>query len=160
MVRAANRQTGVASFFRDLADSIEITGFTLHSFAAGQDDVHLLVRWTFRSITSGQQALMTMHHYWRIRDGKIDHFRGSENTEQTALVLTPDLTPRACSPAPRSDPYGQDRPSVSSGAPPGRRSHRMQIRTICAPQLMRYTPILTAPICANFDLVPLENRIG
>jgi uncharacterized protein len=84
---------GVASFFQDLADSIEITEFTPHSFAAGQDDVHLLVRWTFRSIITGQQASMTMHHYWRIRDGKIDHFRGSEDTQQTALVLTPDLAP-------------------------------------------------------------------
>jgi hypothetical protein len=36
---------------------------------------------------------MTMHHYWRIRDGKIEHFRGSEDTEQTARILTPDLTP-------------------------------------------------------------------
>ena len=36
----------------------------------------------------------------------------------------------------------------------------MQIRTICAPQLMRYTPILTAPICTNFAIFPLENRIG
>jgi len=83
---------GVASFFRDLAGSIEITEFTPHSFAAGQDDVHLLVRWTFRSITTGQQASMTMHHYWRIRDGKIEYFRGSEDTEQTARILTPDLT--------------------------------------------------------------------
>jgi len=30
---------------------------------------------------------MTMHHYWRIRDGKIECFRGSEDTEQTARVL-------------------------------------------------------------------------
>ena len=36
---------------------------------------------------------MTMHHYWRVRDGKIEYFRGSEDTEQTARVLTPDLTP-------------------------------------------------------------------
>jgi hypothetical protein len=36
---------------------------------------------------------MTMHHYWRIRDGKIEYFRGREDTEQTARVLTPDLTP-------------------------------------------------------------------
>ena len=86
-------KAGVASFFSDLADSIEITEFTPHSFAAGQDDVHLLVRWTFRSVTTGQQASMTMHHYWRIRDGKIEHFRGSEDTEQTARILTPDLTP-------------------------------------------------------------------
>jgi ketosteroid isomerase-like protein len=67
--------------------------FTPHSFAAGQDDVHLLVRWTFRSAITGRQASMAMHHYLRIRDGKIEHFRGSEDTVQTALVLTPDLTP-------------------------------------------------------------------
>jgi ketosteroid isomerase-like protein len=81
-------KTGVESFFRDLAESIEITEFTPHGFAAGQDDVHLLVRWTFRSVITGRQASMTMHHYWRIRDGKIEYFRGSEDTEQTARVLT------------------------------------------------------------------------
>jgi ketosteroid isomerase-like protein len=85
-------KTGVASFFRDLAESIEITEFVPHSFASGDDDVHLLVRWTFRSVTTGQQASMTMHHYWRIRDGKIDVFRGSEDTEQTARALTPAPT--------------------------------------------------------------------
>ena len=84
---------GVESFFRDLGGSIEITDFTPHSFAAGQDDVHLLVRWTFRSIATGQQASMTMHHYWRIRAGKVEYFRGSEDTEQTARVLAPALTP-------------------------------------------------------------------
>ena len=35
---------------------------------------------------------MTMHHYWRIRDGKIEYFRGSEDTEQTARVLAQSLT--------------------------------------------------------------------
>ena len=78
---------GVGSFFRDIAESIEITEFPPHAFAAGQDDVHLLVRWTYRSRVTGRQASMNMHHYWRIRDGKIDYFRGAEDTEQTARVL-------------------------------------------------------------------------
>ena len=86
-------KAGAASFFSDLAGSIEITEFTPHSFAAGQDDVHLLVRWTFRSLTTGRPASMTMHHYWRLRDGKIEYFRGSEDTGQTARILTPDLIP-------------------------------------------------------------------
>jgi len=86
-------KTGVASFFRDLAESIEITEFAPRSFAAGDDDVHLLVRWTFRSISTGQQASMTMHHYWRIRDRKVEYFRGSEDTEQTARVLSAMLAP-------------------------------------------------------------------
>lgn len=41
----------------------------------------------------GQQPSMTMHHYWRIRDGKIERFRGSEDTAQTARILTADLAP-------------------------------------------------------------------
>ena len=86
-------KTGVASFFRDLAENIEITEFIPHGFAAGGDDVHLLVRFGFRSVTTGRQASMTMHHYWRVRNGKIEYFRGSEDTEQTARVLTPELTP-------------------------------------------------------------------
>ncbi len=28
-----------------------------------------------------------MHHYWRLRDGKVDYFRGSEDTELTAQAL-------------------------------------------------------------------------
>ena len=83
---------GVAAFFRDLADSIEITEFAPHLLRhRRQNDVHLLVRWTFRSLATGRQASMTMHHYWRLRDGKIEHFRGSEDTEQTARILTPEL---------------------------------------------------------------------
>ena len=80
-------RAGVASFFSDLAASIEITEFIPDSFATGEDDVHLLVRWTFRSIATGRQASMTMHHYWRIRDGRVERFRGSEDTELTARVF-------------------------------------------------------------------------
>ena len=78
---------GVAGFFSDLASSIEIGAFTPHSFAAGQDDVHLLVDWTIRSARTGREASMTMHHYWRIGDGKATYFRGSEDTELTARVF-------------------------------------------------------------------------
>lgn len=90
-------KTGVAGFFRDLSESVEITEFTPHSFAAGQNDVHLLVRWVFRSVATGRQASMTMHHYWHIRDGKIAQFRGSEDTEQTATALAAELAPAPAS---------------------------------------------------------------
>jgi hypothetical protein len=69
---------GVESFFSDLASSIEIGVFTPHSFAAGQDDVHLLVDWTIRSARTAREASMTMHHHWRICDGKATYFRSSE----------------------------------------------------------------------------------
>lgn len=78
---------GVASFFTDLAASVEISAFTPHSFAAGGDGVHLLVDWTIRPVTASREASMTMHHYWRLRDGKVTFFRGSEDTELTAEVF-------------------------------------------------------------------------
>ncbi len=78
---------GVASFFSDLATSIEISAFTPHSFTAGEHDVHLLVDWTIRPITAGREVSMTMHHYWRLRDGQVTYFRGSEDTELTAQAF-------------------------------------------------------------------------
>ena len=36
---------------------------------------------------AGREAAMTMHHYWRLRQGKVEYFRGSEDTEQTALIF-------------------------------------------------------------------------
>jgi uncharacterized protein len=80
-------KAGVADFFTDLANSIEISEFTPHSFAAGENDVHLLVNFGWRSIATGRQTSMTMHHYWRFRDSKVDQFRGSEDTELTAQTL-------------------------------------------------------------------------
>jgi ketosteroid isomerase-like protein len=80
-------KTGVESFFSDLASNIEILEFTPHGFAVGENDVHLLVQWTFKSIATGREASMIMHHYWRFRDGRVEHFRGSEDTEQTARVF-------------------------------------------------------------------------
>lgn len=78
---------GAASFFADLGTSIEITAFTPHSFAAADDNVHLLVDWTYKALKTGREVSMTMHHFWRLRDGKITYFRGSEDTELTAQAF-------------------------------------------------------------------------
>ncbi|MBV9197451.1 MAG: nuclear transport factor 2 family protein [Solirubrobacterales bacterium] len=78
---------GAASFFAELGQNIEVSDFRPHSFATGENDVHCLVDWTFRSRSTDREATMTMHHYWRFRDGKIAYFRGSEDTEQTAKLF-------------------------------------------------------------------------
>lgn len=78
---------GVASFFEDINTSVEISEFTTHSFAAGDDDVHLLVDWTFRPIANGRETSMTMHHYWQLRDGEVARFRGSEDSALTAQAF-------------------------------------------------------------------------
>jgi hypothetical protein len=32
---------------------------------------------------------MNLHHYWRFRDGKVEYYRGSEDTAQTVAALEP-----------------------------------------------------------------------
>ncbi len=83
-----NGKDATSRFFAELGENIEVSDFRPHSFATGQDDVHCLVDWTFRSRAAGREARMTMHHYWRFRDGKIAYFRGSEDTEQTAALFS------------------------------------------------------------------------
>ena len=80
-------KAGVASFFDDINSSIEILAFTPRNFTAADDDVHLLVDWTFRPIATGREASMTMHHYWRLRHGKVERFRGSEDSAVTAQAF-------------------------------------------------------------------------
>jgi uncharacterized protein len=78
---------GVASFFEDINASVEISEFTTRSYAAGDDDVHLLVDWTFRPLANGRETSMTMHHYWQLRGGKVARFRGSEDSALTAQAF-------------------------------------------------------------------------
>ena len=78
---------GAASFFGEIGNNVEVADFRPHSFAAGENDVHCLVDWSFRARSTGREATMTMHHYWRFSDGKIAYFRGSEDTEQTAKLF-------------------------------------------------------------------------
>lgn len=30
---------------------------------------------------------MNLHHYWRFRDGKVEYYRGSEDSAQAAAML-------------------------------------------------------------------------
>ena len=52
-----------------------------------ENDVHLLVDWTFRPLANGSPTSMTMHHYWRLREGQVEYFRGSEDSALTAAAF-------------------------------------------------------------------------
>ena len=41
-----------------------------------------------RGLSTGREAAMNLHHYFRFRDGKIAYYRGSEDTAQTLAALT------------------------------------------------------------------------
>jgi hypothetical protein len=77
----------VARFFGELAASIQMLEFTPIAVAASDHGVFAIVRTRFRALASGREATMHLHHYFGFRDGKVEFFRGSEDTAQTAMAL-------------------------------------------------------------------------
>jgi ketosteroid isomerase-like protein len=80
-----NGKQAVAAFFSDFGSTIETEEFIPVSFAANDTDVLTVVRFRGRSRSTGKEAAMNLHHFFRFRDGKIAYYRG---TEDTALVET------------------------------------------------------------------------
>jgi ketosteroid isomerase-like protein len=46
-------------------------------------EVFVLIPFTARVKATGRSYTMNLHHYWHFRDGKIDRYRGSEDSAQT-----------------------------------------------------------------------------
>ena len=78
---------GVASFFTDFGAAMDVEEFTPLTFAANDDDVLSVVRFRARSRATGKTAVMQLHHWFHFRDGKIDYYRGTEDTAITAATL-------------------------------------------------------------------------
>jgi ketosteroid isomerase-like protein len=77
----------VVSFFEALGGAMETTEFTPLVVMGDGDDVLTVVRYGARSRTNGRTATMELHHHWKLRDGKITHYRGAEDTLQTLQVF-------------------------------------------------------------------------
>jgi uncharacterized protein len=77
----------VAQFFTDFGSTMEVEEFTPVSIAANDTDVLSVVRFRVRSRATGKTAAMDLHHWFTFRDGKIAHYRGTEDTAQTQAVL-------------------------------------------------------------------------
>ena len=80
-------QGAVAAFFADFGATMEVEEFTPVSIAANDTDVLSVVRFRARSRATGKTAAMQLHHFFKVRDGKIAYYRGTEDTAQTAAVL-------------------------------------------------------------------------
>jgi ketosteroid isomerase-like protein len=66
---------------------VDTQEFTPLAFATSDTEVMVLIRYRVTAKASGREASMQIHHYWRFRDGSVDQWRGSEDTEQTAALL-------------------------------------------------------------------------
>lgn len=77
----------VARFFEEIGGGIEVSEFTPLTYAATENEVLTLVRFAFKPRTIGKEAAMNLHHYWRFRDGKVEYYRGAEDTALMAATL-------------------------------------------------------------------------
>jgi uncharacterized protein len=78
---------GVASFFSDIAGASEVREFTLESIAAEGEDVHAFLRFAFKATSTGREASMNLHHFFRFEDGKIAYYRGTEDSAAVAEAM-------------------------------------------------------------------------
>lgn len=49
----------------------------------------MVVHFGFTVLATGRSGEMDLHHWWRLRDGRIALYRGTEDTALTAQLLTP-----------------------------------------------------------------------
>ena len=47
----------------------------------------VVLRFVFTVTDTGKEVAMTLHHHWRFRDGRVAHYRGSEDTALLAAAL-------------------------------------------------------------------------
>jgi uncharacterized protein len=77
----------VPSFIQAIAANVEVTEFTVVGTTSNDTDVVATIHWTYTVNSTGKTAAMFMQHWWRIDNGKIVWFRGSEDTEQSAAAF-------------------------------------------------------------------------
>jgi uncharacterized protein len=78
----------VATFFAELAKTTETEVFRPLVFASNDDgDVLTVVHFRTRMLETGKTAEMNLHHWFQFRDGKIVHYRGTEDTAVTLAAL-------------------------------------------------------------------------
>jgi ketosteroid isomerase-like protein len=77
----------VTDFFATLATEMEVEEFTPLAVLGDGDVVLTVVRFRMKSRTNGRGASMLLHHYWKVRDGKIEYYRGAEDTLLTRRTV-------------------------------------------------------------------------
>jgi ketosteroid isomerase-like protein len=83
----------VGQFFADIASALEVLEFTPLAMAANDDDAFAFIRFRYRGVDSGLESAVNLHHYFRLRDGKISYWRGSEDTAVSARVVSGSRSP-------------------------------------------------------------------
>jgi|HubBroStandDraft_4_1064222.scaffolds.fasta_scaffold1176312_1 ketosteroid isomerase-like protein len=86
---ARHGKEAVTTFFQAFGSAMDVDEFTPLTFAANEDAVFAIVRCRARARSTGKAVDMNLHHYFRFRDGRVFHYRGTEDTTQVEAALTP-----------------------------------------------------------------------
>jgi ketosteroid isomerase-like protein len=78
---------GVRDFFVGVGSTMVTDEFTVLAQAASDTDVLTVVKFVAHVAATGRSISMELHHQFTFRDGKVSHYRGSEDTQQTAAAL-------------------------------------------------------------------------
>jgi ketosteroid isomerase-like protein len=79
----------VPRFFEELGAHVEVTEFTPLAFTANEEgDVMAVVRFGMTVPATGKSGTMDLHHWFHFRDTKVAVYRGAEDTELTAALLS------------------------------------------------------------------------
>ena len=82
------KQDTAAKFFGGIAENVDVLAFEPATFAATDNEVLTFVRYRAKMRATGQEVDMNLHHYWRFDDdGKVEMYRGSEDSAQTRDAL-------------------------------------------------------------------------
>ena len=76
-----------ASFFTELASNADVLEFTPVVMMGEGDVVLTVVDYSSKVRATGKVAKMQLHHYWKLRDGKVCFYRGTEDTAATKEIL-------------------------------------------------------------------------
>ena len=82
-------KSDVPRFVKEIGSNIDVSEFNVVSVASNETDVMAIVHWTYTVNRTGKGASMYMQHWFRFgAGGKIEFFRGSEDTEQSAAAFS------------------------------------------------------------------------
>lgn len=77
----------VLGFFQALGATFEVERFEPTAMAGDGDDVLAVVAYSIKSSATGKSGSMNIHHHFKLVNGKITYFRGSEDTELVKGLL-------------------------------------------------------------------------
>jgi ketosteroid isomerase-like protein len=80
-------RAGVTEFFQAFGSTMTVQKFDPVSMASNGTDVHAVVALTSTRTANGRTAEMNLHHWFRVRDGKIAYYRGTEDTAVTEALF-------------------------------------------------------------------------